>query len=44
MRSIDGELEIVINFENDVSCGQDVMSKCSYISTLDDMLQSSVII
>jgi hypothetical protein len=31
VRSIEGELEIVIHFQDDVSCGQDVMLKCNCI-------------
>jgi len=44
VRSIEGELKVVNNFEDDVSCGQDVMSECNYIFTLNAMLQSSVIV
>jgi hypothetical protein len=30
MSSIKGELEVVTNFQDDVSCGQDAMSECSF--------------
>jgi hypothetical protein len=38
VRSTEGELEIVINFQDDVSFGQDVMLKCNYIFTTNAML------
>ncbi len=38
MRSREVELEVVTNFQDDVSCGQDVMSKCSCTSIIDAML------
>jgi regulation of enolase protein 1 (concanavalin A-like superfamily) len=43
VRSIERELEIVINFQDDVSCGQDVMLKCIYIFTTNAMLQFGVV-
>ncbi len=44
VKSMEGELEVVNNFEDGVSRGQDVMSECSYIFTPNAMLQSSVIV
>jgi hypothetical protein len=35
MRSTKVELEVVTNFQDDVSCGQDVMSKCSCTFVVD---------
>jgi hypothetical protein len=43
VRSIEGELEIVTYFQDDVSCGQDVKSKCSYIFTPNAMLKFGVV-
>ncbi len=38
MRSIEGELEVVINFQDDVSCGQDAMLECNCTFIADAML------
>jgi hypothetical protein len=43
VKSTEGELEIVINFQDDVSSRQDVMSKCNYIFTPNAMLQFGAI-
>ncbi len=43
VRSTEGGLEIVINFQDDVSCGQDVMLKCNCIFTTNAMLQFGVV-
>ncbi len=43
MRSINIDLEVVTNFQDDVSCGQDVMLECNCIFTTYAMLQSVVV-
>jgi hypothetical protein len=43
VKSIKGELKVVTKFQDDESCGQDVLSKCNYTFTPNAMLQFGVV-